>query len=488
MLHASDASFRFIILFFNCMLTFGSYFCFDMPSVLQDVFQGNISCSNTTHGNNSGNPCDDGLGMTADQYNLLYAIYAWTNAVVVLGAGFLVDKLGNRVGLFLFSGLCLLGSSVFALGELFKGTSAMLPVMLVGRLLFGSGNGSLTIVQNRITAYWFRNKELAFAFGMTLTLSRAGSVLNFFLTPNFEKEYGLRWTLWGGAILCGLGFVSAIILSFLDIIGIKQLGQEANVATQSKKLRLRDIKYFSLQFWLLALTIMFFYNGVFPFVADASKFIQNKYGYDPTTSSYMAGSVYDVSLGLSWILGLTIDYIGKRGILAFCCAIFTIPVFGLLAFAHVHPLVSTIWLGLMYSMAAASMWPSIPLVVSQATVGTAMGITTSIQMIGIGISNVVVGEILGSNNNISSGELLRRWKFVMIFLLANTLACVASTVSLNIVDMKRGGVLNMSRWQKLSRASETASVECPSPTDGDVEGEPSETDRLLPPKSSGSIN
>lgn len=46
----------------------------------------------------------------------------------------------------------------------------------------------------------------------------------------------------------------------------------------------------------------------------------------------------------------------------------------------------------------ASLWPSIPLVVSQATVGTAMGLTTSIQMIGIGISNLVVGQILGKND------------------------------------------------------------------------------------------
>ena len=44
------------------------------------------------------------------------------------------------------------------------------------------------------------------------------------------------------------------------------------------------------------------------------------------------------------------------------------------------------------------MWPSIPLVVSQSTIGTAMGLTTSIQMIGIGISNVVVGQILGKTD------------------------------------------------------------------------------------------
>ncbi|KAH3697780.1 hypothetical protein DPMN_085290, partial [Dreissena polymorpha] len=274
-IHASSRFFRFIVLFFNCMLTFGSYFCFDMPSVLQVTFT-TIPESNCTEANSTANvsrhcnvTCDDCLGMSQDDYNLLYAIYAWTNAVVVIGAGFLIDKLGNRVGLFLFSFLCVLGSSTFAAGAMLKGTSAMLPVMLLGRLLFGSGNGSLTIVQNRLTAYWFRNKELALAFGITLAFSRLGSVLNFFLTQNFEAEYGLTWTLWGGAMLCGLGFLSALTVSFLDILGVKQLGDADNLRSESKKVRVTDIRYFSLSYWLLALTIMFFYNGVFPFVADS---------------------------------------------------------------------------------------------------------------------------------------------------------------------------------------------------------------------------
>lgn len=55
-----------------------------------------------------------------------------------------------------------------------------------------------SVVQNRITAYWFRDKELAMAFGITLCFSRLGSVLNFFLTESFEEDYGLKITLWGG--------------------------------------------------------------------------------------------------------------------------------------------------------------------------------------------------------------------------------------------------------------------------------------------------
>lgn len=48
------------------------------------------------------------------------------------------------VGVFLFSFLCVLGSSTFAASLFLKGTAAMFPLMLLGRLLFGSGNGSLT--------------------------------------------------------------------------------------------------------------------------------------------------------------------------------------------------------------------------------------------------------------------------------------------------------------------------------------------------------
>lgn len=48
------------------------------------------------------------------------------------------------VGVFLFSFLCLIGSATFAAGAFLRNTAAMLPVMLLGRLLFGSGNGSLS--------------------------------------------------------------------------------------------------------------------------------------------------------------------------------------------------------------------------------------------------------------------------------------------------------------------------------------------------------
>ncbi|EDO41128.1 predicted protein [Nematostella vectensis] len=422
------APFRFVLLIFTCLMTFGSYYCYDMPSKID----GNPPPDGTVI---NGTDCIKGLGLTQIEFNLLYSIYAWTNAVIVLLAGILIDKLGNGVGALLFSSMCLIGVSTFASGLYLQGTKAMFPIMLLGRILFGSGNGSLTIVQNRICAIWFTGKELAFAFGVSLAFSRLGSVMNFFLTEEFEEKYGLQITLWGGSILCGFGVLCAITATTLDYTGIKLLNRKAEMEAQSKRMRVTDIKFFGSSYWLLAMTLMFFYNGVFPFVSDASDFIETNYAetfkFGPKTSAYIAGAVYDVSMVLGPFMGAIVDQFGKRGYLSLICALSCIPVFGLLSFApSVHPIISTLWLGLNYSIAAASLWPSVPLIVNQGCVGTAMGLMTTIQMIGIGICNLIVGKILDMKSE-------HRWKYMMIFMLGNTLACVVFAVLLNINDFRK---------------------------------------------------
>lgn len=492
--HASRGPFRFVLLFFTCMLTFGSYFCFDMPSVLQNIFTSPLhpndtfkNCS-TIDGKPAepiylnGTPCITGLGLTETQYNLLYSVYAWTNAVVVVVAGFLIDKVGNPTGALLFSCLCLAGTSVFAIGLNFKGHPAMFPLFLVGRLLFGSGNGSIILVQSRICAVWFKDKELAFAFGCILAFSRLGSVLNFFLTEHFEEKYGLQWTLWGGAILCGFGVFCAVITSSLDVIGLRQINKATEMKADAKRMRITDIKYFSSTFWLLAFCLMFFYIALFPFIADASKFIYVNYkatfNISKRTSAYIVGTVYLMTMVVGPSMGLIVDFFGRRGILICLCAIQAIPVYGILAFApHVHPLVVTIWLGLIYSTAAAALWPSIPLIVEESSVGTALGVTTSIQMIGMGIANIIVGKIL---DLIGSKE---KWKYVMIFLLANTLACLIFAILLNINDKRKGGILNHSR-----RSRGNALVDGPTNTYGSISTEGYTNKDALLYDSSTSIN
>ncbi|VDH94613.1 Hypothetical predicted protein [Mytilus galloprovincialis] len=286
------------------------YFSFDLPGVLQHRLEGITNCTdNSTRYNETCVRCEGCLGMSSRQFNILYAIYAWTRTVVV-------------------SFLCLLGTSLFAIGTMLKDTSAMFPLMLTGRLIFGSGGGALTVVQSTVTAYWFKNKELAFSFACKTAMSRMASVLNFFFTESFATHFGLILAVWNGAILCGVAFISAIIVSIMDINGVKQLGDHQALQTESKKF----------------------------------------------------------------------DRIGKRGIMMLVCSFMMIPVYAVLAFTHIHPVIVTAWLGITYSVASAVIWPSIPIVVKQSMLGTAMGVNNSIQMLGVGGANLVVGEILGKNN------------------------------------------------------------------------------------------
>ncbi|XP_062915202.1 major facilitator superfamily domain-containing protein 1-like isoform X2 [Mobula hypostoma] len=428
----------------------------------------NITCFNSTVTNGT-TDCVEGLGMTPEQYNLLFATYAWTNAVVVILAGFFTDKLGNCIGVILSYFIIMLGSATFALGSHFKGTSYLLPLMIIGQFLVGSSSGSFFLVQDRIIAFWFKDKELSLAFGLNVAFSRLGSVLNFLFTQSFEAHFGLQWTLWAGTLLCVLGFISAIIVGMLDRTGTKQLGLDVVLLQESKKVRLKDICHFSLRYWLLVLTIMFFYNGFFPFIADATKFAQDKYSrYSLQEASYIAGAVFDTSMLLLPIAGMLIDYIGLRGILVSLCAVLTVPVFALLAFTFVPALVLMIWLGVTYSFAVASLWPSIILVVPLANLGTALGIATSVQMIGVGLCNLIVGQILGTK--FSDPKIpVWRWQWMMIFMLANTICCFITSIILNVVDTRQGNTLNktLKQLEATKEENQAASETSPLLTDRD---------------------
>ncbi|XP_075891630.1 lysosomal dipeptide transporter MFSD1-like [Nelusetta ayraudi] len=314
--------------------------------------------------------------------------------------------------------------------------------MLAGRFLFGSGSMSLLVLQDRITAIWFKDQELGLAFGLTLGVSRLGSVLNFLFTQSFEKEYGMQWTLWGGVLLCVIGLFVAMIVSTLDKIGMRQLGREGLIREESKKMSIQDLKLFPLRFWLLTLSTVFFYNIIFPFLANASEFFHEKYsGYSRKEGAYIAGTVYDLSLVLPAFFGVLVDNVGLRAVFFMVSSILTLFAFGLLAFTYVPPLVSTVILGVTYSCAGACTWPSIALVVPQATVGTAMGLVLSMQMAGNGVCNMIIGWILGTTSSQAKIPLWR-WQWMVIFMVANTVCCLVSSVLLNVVDHRQGGTLN----------------------------------------------
>ena len=87
------------------------------------------------------------------------------------------------------------------------------------------------------------------------------------------------------------------------------------------------------------------------------------------------------------------DWFGRRNWIALCGTGLTVPVFLLLRFSNVDPAVAMLLLGVSYSVCAAALWPSVQFLVPERTVGTANGVTTAVQMLGIGICNIAVGAL-----------------------------------------------------------------------------------------------
>lgn len=101
---------------------------------------------------------------------------------------------------------------MFALGLSIKSW----PLMYLGRIIFGCGGENMNVANSAILSVWFKDKELAFAFGLNLSISRLGSVANNLISPVITDSVDIVFALWFGVLLCGCSVACAVLISYLD--------------------------------------------------------------------------------------------------------------------------------------------------------------------------------------------------------------------------------------------------------------------------------
>eukprot|EP00931_Biecheleriopsis_adriatica_P076316 TRINITY_DN50036_c0_g1_i1.p1 TRINITY_DN50036_c0_g1~~TRINITY_DN50036_c0_g1_i1.p1 ORF type:complete len:515 (-),score=73.57 TRINITY_DN50036_c0_g1_i1:75-1577(-) len=440
-LHPSHDGFRYGVLLCSCMLTFGSYFCFDMPSTMKERLQEDyiVPWAPTS-----------GLFQASFLYGLYYSLYAWTNALIgALFGGVIVDRYGTHFSTLLFCALYSAGQALFALGATLDGVGAEAQyfIMVIGRFIFGMGGGAITLVQNTISAQYFRHDRMALAMGFTLTASRVGSVINLNLTAKLVEATSVAATLWIGLGLCLLGASFGIGFIVLDrrqkSYSLSQ-GQEAASVTV-KKVSLRDVGRLPLQLWLVALVISLYYIMIFAFMAIAKDFFEAKWNSNQVVvdgASFRSSVVYLMGMAFMIFAGACVDAVGNRPCIMFLTCAFSVAAFLLLQCTMLDPVWGMLLLGLTYMFAASSMWPCIPLVVPIDLVGTANGVATSVQMMGIALANMLVGILQDASPKVYPGTSVKDYSYCMFFFAACGVAACAMSLALNAVDARSGGVLN----------------------------------------------
>jgi MFS family permease len=345
-------------------------------------------------------------------------MYSFAAILVVLFGGMLIDRLGTRKASLIFSALVLAGAVIVW-------QARSIPLIFLGRFIFGAGSEPLVVAQSAMLARWFKNKELAMAFGIQLTVSRIGSLFAFNTGELFASYFGsYRYALLAAAAACALSLVGNLFYIVMDRRGEKALNlRDESVA---EKIVFRDVKEFRPTFWYVTFLCFTFYAAVFPFQSLSTDFFATKWGISltaPSSGGFLvrvfsnflhmfstAGGITSIIIFSSMILapfaGRLVDKVGRRATFMIAGSLLMIPCHLAMGLTHIYPAYPMALLGFSFVLVPAAMWPSVPLIVRQERVGTAFGLMTAIQNIGLGLFPLLNGLLRDSTGSYVASQVM----------------------------------------------------------------------------------
>jgi MFS family permease len=378
---------RWGVLFFLSLAMFGNYYVYDAIAPLADVLK-------------------EQLGFTDSNIGALNAWYSFPNIIMVLIGGIIIDRIGTRKSTTLFAIICLIGAVVTALSGNFW-------VMVTGRLIFGLGAESLIVAVTTALARWFRGKELSFAFGLNLTLARLGS---------FAADWSPTWFSgayenWRGPLLISLVFaivsaVGAVIywMQEAHATGRYQVGE----AGETEKPALKDLFRFGRSYMYVVALCVTFYSAVFPFRTFAIKFFIEYHDMTREAGGQLNSTLILAAMIFTPLFGLLVDNVGRRSLFMMWGSLLMVPVYVMLL-SHTLPLwVPMAMLGIAFSLIPAVMWPSVAYIVPESKLGTAYGLMTMIQNVGLFLFNWLIGyanDMAGASTTNPDGYAPGMWIF-----------------------------------------------------------------------------
>jgi MFS family permease len=104
------------------------------------------------------------------------------------------------------------------------------------------------------------------------------------------------------------------------------------------------------------------------------------------------------------------DYAGKRATLMMFGSFLLMPVDLLMAYTHVSLYVPMAVMGISFSLIPAVMWPSVAIIVDESKLGTAYGLMTLIQNVGLAGFNFLIGGV----NDATGGYTAGMWIFSIL--------------------------------------------------------------------------
>jgi MFS family permease len=159
-----------------------------------------------------------------------------------------------------------------------------------------------------------------------------------------------------------------------------------------------DVWRFDRSYWYLLGLCVLFYSVIFPFRSTFSiKYFQHAHHLPLDAASLMNSYVFFAAIFATPVFGLLVDRFGRRALFMMLGSLLLTLSFVALAGTHWDLWVSTVLVGISFSLIPAVLWPAVSMLVEQRRLGTAFGLMTMLQNIGLTVCNVAVGQLNDSN-------------------------------------------------------------------------------------------
>ena len=392
----APAVWRWTVLVAISIAMYGNYYAYDAIAPVADLLQRSLGFSDT-------------------QIGTLNAIYSLPNIIMVLIGGLIVDRIGTRTSTLVFAGICAIGAAMTAASPLF-------PVMAAGRLIFGLGAESMIVAISVAIGQWFVGRQLGFAFGVNLSIARAGSFSADMSPTWFKPLYDAGWQppLWLAFGFMTLGVVAAFVYYLLERSAERRFDLQKPPAPD--RFVWSDLWQFDRSYWYIVGLCVMFYSVIFPFRSTFSiLYFQHAHGLSLQEAGAMNAWVFFAAIFATPVFGLVADRFARRSALMAAGSLLLATVFPILLFTNLSLWISTVLIGIAFSLVPAVLWPALPYLVTPDRLGTAFGMAFMLQNVGMLIVNLGVGALndaAGAGPDSPAGYQPMLWLFFALSLLA----------------------------------------------------------------------
>ncbi|RUO36827.1 MFS transporter [Aliidiomarina shirensis] len=381
--------YRWLILLFVSLAMFGNYYVYDSMWPVLDLMRSD-------------------LDLSYQQIGLLSSVYNAAALLVLLAGGYAIDRWGTKKAITVFALICLFAAVLTVITPKYE-------VILAGRFMLGIGAEPLIVAAVTVLSKWFKGKELSFAFGINLSISRLGSASADWST-SFASPLYTNWQdpLWLATAVAGISVTAAILYWIMErrAEGRYQVG----TSSAAEKVDFKSLYKFSASYWYIVALCVVFYATVFPFRTFAIDYFQQAHGISREAAGLLSSLLPVAAIILTPLFGIWVDRVGRRSLFMAAGALVMLPLFLAVTYLPPGPEINLIipfigsamvpltlfmvifLLGAVFSLIPAVMWPSVAYIVEEQRLGTAFAIMTFCQQIGWMVVPPIVGLLNDMNN------------------------------------------------------------------------------------------